>query len=589
LAHARHEEILSAIVDAVTVQDRNFHIIYQNPAMLKRFGNCIGSICHTVYEKNPAVCPDCPVAACFVDGATHTVERRVTIDNKIHIFEITAAPLRNGQEEIYAAVEVVRDITSRMQTENRLRRFRNMYAALSHTNKAILESRCREELFDRVCRAVVQLGKFPLAIIGLTDPEGVVRAVAHCGAAASYLDTLVVHADARTEEGRGPTGRAIREGIPYICNDFHNDPITTPWRVAALHHGIRASAAFPLLFQGKVIGALKVYSDHAGFFDGEIVGLVTEMAANISFGLRNFSLEEQRRVAAEALRASEERLKLVQEGSNDGYCDWNIPSNTVWMSARFLEMFGYRPGELESSPHAIKQMVHPDDWPRVDRFIDEEVVARHPAIDIELRMRTKEGEWKWVRYRGKVVERDEQGMTTRVAGACTDISERKMFEEQLRYASTHDQLTGLYNRAYFDAEFERMKGGRNFPVSIVSADLDDLKAVNDRYGHVEGDKLLQLAALTLKQSFRSEDVVARVGGDEFAVLLPNAKEDVVKEAVKRVLAGQGDMSAELQDYRLSISLGTATADNAAELHEALREADSRMYYYKFRRKSARQP
>lgn len=588
-AQGHCEEILSSIGDAVTVQDRSFRIIYQNPPMQQILGNRVGSICHIAYEKNPGICPGCPVAASFEDGAVHKSVRTVLIDNEPRYFENTASPLRNERGDVYAAIEVVRDISLHKNTEERLRRFRNMYAALSHANKAILESASRAELFDLVCTAVVELGKFPLAVIGLTDPEGVVRAAAHCGAAAHYLDNLVVHADARSEEGRGPTGRAIREGIPYICNDFHNDPITTPWRVSALYHGIRASAAFPLSLQEEVIGALKVYSDQAGFFDSEIVELLTEMAANIAFGLRNFKLEEQRSQSDEALRSNEKRLKLVLEGSNDGYCDWDIPSATVWMSDRYVEMLGYQPGEIERTPKAIKQLVHPEDWPLADRFIDEDLVGRHPSFDIEVRMMTKSGAWKWVLYRGKVVERDSQGMTTRVAGTCTDITEKKMFEEQLRYASTHDQLTGLYNRTYFDAEFDRVKAGRNFPVSLVSADLDGLKAVNDRFGHVEGDRLLRLAAQTLKLSFRAEDVVARVGGDEFAVILPLADEDVVKRAVKRVLACQAEMNTGLTDYGLSISIGTATADSAEQLGEALKEADSRMYYYKFRRKSGLQP
>lgn len=588
LLPARYEEILASIGDAVTVQDRDFRIIYQNPAMKQLFGNCVGCICYTVYEKNAAVCPDCPVTACFIDGAVHSVERTIMVNGEQRIFANTSSPLRNEVGEIYAAVEVIRDITLRSNTEARLKRFMNMYAALSHTNKAIIESDNREEMFHRVCSAAVEFGKFPLAVIGLTDPEGVVRAVAHCGAAADYLDNLVVHADARREEGRGPTGRAIREGIPYICNDFHSDPITTPWRVAALQHGIRASAAFPLIFRGGVVGAMKVYSDQAGFFDTEIVELLTEMAANISFGLRNFSLEDQRRQSEEALRNSEEQLKLVMEGSNDGYCDWHIPSSTVRMSSRYIEMLGYLPGEIEQTPQAIKRLVHPEDWPLADTFIDEELVSRQPSFEIEVRMMAKGGAWKWILYRGKVVERNEKGLTIRVAGTCTDVTEKKMFEEQLRYASTHDQLTGLYNRAFFDAEFDRVKAGRNFPISIVSADVDGLKAVNDNFGHLAGDRLIQLAAQAMKVSFRADDVVARIGGDEFAVILANADATVVKEAVKRVIACQAKMSEGLADYTLSISIGSATAERGDQLDEALREADSRMYYYKFRRKSSQQ-
>lgn len=556
LKQADYAAILSAMGDAVTVRDHNSRIIYQNRA-----------------------------AACFMDGGVQTSERTIQFKGSLRIVESRTAPLRDENGRIYATVENIRDISSHKQTENRLTRYMNMYAALSHTNKAIIESTSRKELFDRVCAAAVEFGKFPLAVIGLTNPDGTVRSVAHCGAASRYLDSLIVQADSRREEKRGPIGRAIQEGTPYICNDFHNDPTTNPWRLAAQKHGIFASAAFPLRLQGKVVGVLKIYSDQAGYFDEESVNLLGEMAANISFGLENFSNEDQRRYSEKALSYSEEQLKLVLEGSNDGFIDWDIPSSTVQMSARYLEMLGYTRNELKPKPASIKELIHPEDWERVKMFFDEELLRDNPAFETEARMLTKSGKWRWILYRGKVVERNEFGMTTRVAGTCTDVTEKKMYEEQLRYASTHDQLTGLYNRAYFDAEFSRVKAGRNYPVSIVIADVDGLKLVNDNFGHAEGDRLLQLAAMAMRDAFRVDDVVARIGGDEFAVILPKADTAVVKESIKRVLALQTKIITGLENVALSISIGSATANSNEQLIEALRQADSQMYHYKLIRKS----
>jgi diguanylate cyclase (GGDEF)-like protein len=145
-------------------------------------------------------------------------------------------------------------------------------------------------------------------------------------------------------------------------------------------------------------------------------------------------------------------------------------------------------------------------------------------------------------------------------------------------------LTGLFNRAYFDAEMVRMFNSRHYPLSIVIADIDGLKFVNDNCGHTGGDQLIQQAALALQQSFRGEDVVARIGGDEFAVILQNADETTVKEAIKRVRAFQAGINRDKSDYALSISLGSATAENSEQLSSAFKLADSRMYYYKIRRK-----
>lgn len=172
-----------------------------------------------------------------------------------------------------------------------------------------------------------------------------------------------------------------------------------------------------------------------------------------------------------------------------------------------------------------------------------------------------------------------------LVGTILDITERKQTEEKLRYMSTHDALTGLYNRAYFQEEMERLEHGRQFPVSIVVADVDRLKYVNDRLGHAAGDELIIRAALVLKGAFRAEDVVARVGGDEFAVLLPTADAAVVEEALLRVTGKIASHNSPDDSLSLSMSFGAATAVKGDRLEEILKLADKRMYHSKFTKSS----
>ena len=153
-------------------------------------------------------------------------------------------------------------------------------------------------------------------------------------------------------------------------------------------------------------------------------------------------------------------------------------------------------------------------------------------------------------------------------------------EEKLRYFSAHDALTGLYNRTYFEEEFTRLERGRRSPVSILIADVDRLKAVNDTQGHDAGDVLLQRAAAVLTAAFRCEDIVARIGGDEFAVLLPGADRPAVKKAQERIKNILATHNSNVQGCPLSLSIGIATGKKGCSLAKVLKEADNRMYWEK---------
>ncbi|MDA8429772.1 MAG: GGDEF domain-containing protein [Geobacteraceae bacterium] len=166
-----------------------------------------------------------------------------------------------------------------------------------------------------------------------------------------------------------------------------------------------------------------------------------------------------------------------------------------------------------------------------------------------------------------------------------DITRRKVYEEQLRHLSSHDVLTGLYNRTFYEAELARLAGSRRYPVSIIVIDLDGLKITNDSCGHAAGDKMICKAAGILKSAFRADDLVARTGGDEFTVLLPEAGGEVLKASVNRIGLLLDDANNVEDGFFVQFSLGTAIAETNEMLHEAVRMADMRMYQNKATRKS----
>jgi diguanylate cyclase (GGDEF)-like protein len=162
--------------------------------------------------------------------------------------------------------------------------------------------------------------------------------------------------------------------------------------------------------------------------------------------------------------------------------------------------------------------------------------------------------------------------------------DRKKAEEALKFSSTHDKLTGLYNRAYFEEEVSRLSAGRQNPVGVIIMDVDGLKRTNDTYGHSAGDELLRATAHVLQQAFRSNDVVARIGGDEFVVLLPYSTGLVVEKAIQRIekylVRYNHNGHAEV-----SLSIGSACTEDGNSLSDTIKLADQRMYEEKNRRRA----
>lgn len=178
---------------------------------------------------------------------------------------------------------------------------------------------------------------------------------------------------------------------------------------------------------------------------------------------------------------------------------------------------------------------------------------------------------RWIQT-DKMSYRGNDGSVIGVISLSVDISEFRETEEKLWYLSFHDVLTGLYNRAYFEEEIVRHELGRLFPITIIVITLDNLIPVNKSYGLEAGNELLKRIAQIMKV-FRTEDIVARIGGNKFAAILPLSDETIGESAISRLKNTLAVQSNKFQDPQPVISFGVATGIKGCRLSDILRQAE----------------
>lgn len=283
----------------------------------------------------------------------------------------------------------------------------------------------------------------------------------------------------------------------------------------------------------------------------------------------------------------EEQLRLVLEGAELGYWDWNIETGTVERNARWAEMLGYTFEEIQHTAQQWSDFVHPEDRERAWQSIHAALEARTPMHKQEYRMWHKDGTPRWILDQAKVMERDAAGRPLRMSGTHTDITQRKQMENELRRQAHIDFLTDVCNRRHFIelAEIELQRAARyGNALSACMLDIDHFKRINDGFGHKVGDQVLQQVAQVCRDALRGSDIVGRVGGEEFAILLPETDQSEALEVAQRIRAALADTQMPLpggQSLRITVSIGvTALRAGEYDLDALLGRADKALYQAK---------
>lgn len=275
--------------------------------------------------------------------------------------------------------------------------------------------------------------------------------------------------------------------------------------------------------------------------------------------------------AEAALRLSEDKFSKAFNASPSSMLITRLEDGRfVAVNDRFCQITGYSQEEIVNyTAFDLDFWVNPGERELVKQMI----LRKEPVRDLEFYFRSKDGEQRLVSYSAEAIDIDDEVCLLSIV---SDITERKKAQEEIKYLSFHDKLTGLYNRAYFEEELKRIDTERQLPISLIVGDVNGLKLINDALGHHEGDKLLIAVADVLKKSCRQEDIAARWGGDEFIIVLPRCDSISAARAVERIKSS----CKYINDLPIQtiISLGLASKTSVIQdMKDVIKEAEEKMY------------
>ncbi|MYM38780.1 EAL domain-containing protein [Duganella qianjiadongensis] len=324
--------------------------------------------------------------AVMASGATHTHEERLTLpDGSVRDFSVTKGPILNQLGQIGGIFGISRDITEAKQ--------------IAHQN------RLNQQRFEMAIEATSD---------GLWDWD---------------LRTGKVYRSPQYYAVTGYVAAEDTHDLAFFRRLVHPDDL--PGVVAAIdahRKGLSAGLDFEFRLQTRS-GDIKWMHTRGRATEFNSDGSVARIVGILS------DISEKKQAAA-ALREQQQRLSRVVEGSDQGYWDWNVQTQQFEVSARWEEMLGYRPGEMDVSVGNWNQLVHPDDLPLAMSSIQRHLSGNSASHEAEFRARTKDGGWRWILTRGRVVQHSADGRPLIMSGTHTDITERKEFELAQREAST---------------------------------------------------------------------------------------------------------------------------------------------------------
>lgn len=492
---------------------------------------------------------------------SHEVEA-VRVDGGAIWLEDNARAIRDARGKTLYYEGSLQNISERKKTEERFRRMLMANSVIAELSKTLLTPGSIESIAQIVLENAKTLTGSRLGYVSYMDPfTGHHICAAATREMASHLEI---------EEDRDLSGRitglwkwTLETKRPLMSNSGGEAPSSDAREEGQLT--IDRYLSVPVLLGDRLVGQIALANSSRDYTELDL-STVSSLASAYAVALeRRWADEVIVKARDFYITILEEFPTLIWRSGRDGRFDY---FNKTWL--------GFTGRSLQQElGEGWTEGIHAEDAKRARRTFESAIHARK-AFETEFRLRRYDDAYRHVLSSGRPFF-DLEGKFAGFVGTCLDITEQKEVEDKLRDISLHDGLTRLYNRGFFEEELARAAGARNPVLTVLMLDVDGLKQINDTLGHAEGDRLLLRAAEVLRVAFRPEDIAARIGGDEFAVVLPGVDEAAARGVVERLQNRLEEHNQSYPDLPLRWSLGMATRRPGKSLSQVLREADEKMY------------
>ncbi len=486
---------LNASVNGILITNKDGNIIWVNEA----FSHLTGYNEHDVFGRNPKILKsgeqdkeyyknlwDTILAGKVWKGEIVNRKKDGGLYNELE----TITPVKNTKGEIENFIAIKNDITEHKNTESELKKLNRALKTISACNSVLIHSTSESELFEEICRIIIEVGEYYFTWIGLLDPlkEKFIDPVASSGHDEGYLDILISNLRV-SKKITSPLLKAIDEKKIQITQNIFESEDFSPWKNEAVKRGYASDIVLPLIYNENVLGVLCIYSNTNDSFNHEEIPLLVELSNDLSYGLNALRVKAEREKAVEEIRESEKRYRTLFEEDIAGHYISTPGGRIIDCNPAFLKMFGFKSLEEAKKYNTIKLHSSPEE--RL-KFV-ERVKKEKKIVNFESTGNTADGrkiytiENVWGSF-------NEQGELYEIKGYLNDITSRKLFESalnetELKYRNLVENINEViysidlnWNINYISPAIIKFSGylpeeliGKSFSELFSSEDIPEMK------------------------------------------------------------------------------------------------------------------